>query len=111
MRFFVGFILCIMIVSPLDAQSLFESAVTSEGNDERSSNLNVELDGFIRGVFFGGKIPYTEDIETKSGYGEAALKFRVRKQNFGDAFAEIRYRRGYEFGLYNSVGKSMGKGT
>ena len=98
MKHYFMFIL-ILINLPLSAQSLFENAV--EGTAKQSQLMEdktYKLNGFMRGVFFGGKIPETEKAEMKSGYGEAALKLRVRKQSFGDGFAEIRFRRGTEFG-------------
>ncbi len=78
----------------LFAQSLFEQAV----EEKASQAAPYELGGYLRGAFFGGKVPDQEKGEMKSGYAETALKLRIRKENFGDAFAEIRFRRGQEFG-------------
>jgi hypothetical protein len=76
----------------LPAQSLFENAVAAEA--ETSAN---ELNGYVRGVFYAGKKYARKDQEMKSGYGETALKFRVRKNNMGDAYAELRFRNGTEY--------------
>lgn len=89
----VGFIFFLLFSSLLPAQSLFKDAETSQKKEERP----YELNGYLRSVLFVGKVPDVSEAELKSGYGEAALKLKVRKQNFGDAFAEIRFRRGYEF--------------
>lgn len=83
----------------LSAQSLFENAGKETAEQSRIVEpKSFEVNGFIRGVFFGGKVPEIGGAEMKSGYGETALKFRVRKRSYGDGFAEIRFRRGIEFG-------------
>jgi hypothetical protein len=60
--------------------------------------LPYELSGFVRGAFFGGRIMDEDQAELKSAYGELGLKMRVRKGDRGDGFAEVRFRRGSEFG-------------
>jgi hypothetical protein len=100
---FLSFTLILFLTAPLLAQDIFEEAVSGTPQDEiEVREKSYELNGYFRGVFYGGKIPEQDQAELKSGYGEAALKFRVRKQNFGDAFADIRFRRGSEFGEYVS---------
>jgi len=89
----MGLLLLLLFSSFLPAQSLFEDAEASHKKEENP----YELNGYLRSVLFIGKVPNVEEAELKSGYGEAALKLKVRKQSFGDAFAEIRFRRGYEF--------------
>ena len=79
------------LASLLPSQSLFEQAT---GKDEEKP---YELNGYLRGTLFVGKVPEKNSMEIKSGYGEASLKLRLRKQDFGDAFAEVRFRRGHEF--------------
>lgn len=94
------FIFCFSLLfsSPphLLAQGLFDQAV--ESTSDSPASLSFELNGFIRGVLFGGTVPDLNNIEFKSGYGETALKLRVRKGDFGDVYAEFRIRRGFEFG-------------
>ena len=85
--------LSLLLYTSLSAQSLFEKAETSSKDKE----IPYELNGYLRSTIFIGKVPDINEGEIKSGYGEASLKLRVRKGNFGDAFAEIRFRRGYEF--------------
>ncbi len=80
-----------LLSSSLSAQSLFEKATSSK--EEKP----YELNGYLRGTLYVGKVPDRNDAEIKSGYGEASLKLRLRKQDFGDAFAEVRFRRGHEF--------------
>jgi len=97
------FILILLSSAPLHAQSLFEDAVSGDIEDIGSAQAEpYEFNGSMRGIFCGGKIPDKDEAEIKSGYGEAALKLRVRKQDFGDGFAEIRFRRGNEFNKYVS---------
>jgi hypothetical protein len=81
-----------LLSSSIFAQSLFEEATSTEDHAKP-----YELNGYLRGTFFLGKVPDTHDAEVKSGYGEASLKLKFRKQDFGDAFAEVRFRRGHEF--------------
>lgn len=88
-------ILLLIFVPSLRAQDFFDD--DSEGTTP-GKNLTYELNGFSRGVFFGGKIVDKDEGELKAGYGELGLKLRARKSSFGDGFAEIRFRRGSEFG-------------
>jgi hypothetical protein len=91
-KVFLFFVVLTVLSSPnLFSQGLFEQAA---GGDEGKP---YELNGYLRGTLFVGKAAETDDAEIKSGYGEAALKLRLRKQGFGDAFAEFRFRHGHEF--------------
>ncbi len=78
-------------MTSLFSQSLFEQAT---GGDEEKP---FELNGYLRGALFVGKVPDEKAADIKSGYGEAALKLKLRKQGLGDAFAEVRFRKGHEF--------------
>jgi hypothetical protein len=88
-----GLVMCfILILAPLlTAQDLFEQATSK---DEEKP---YELNGYLRGTLFVGKDSDKNDAEVKSGYGQASLKLKLRKLDFGDAFAEVRFRRGHEF--------------
>ncbi len=87
----LAFVFIFVGTSLLFSQSLFEQAAGEEGEKP------YELNGYLRGALFVGKVSDSDDAEIKSGYGEAALKLRLRKQGFGDAFAEVRFRSGHEF--------------
>lgn len=78
----------------LSAQSLFDNAVSGSENKSQT----YELNGFIRGVIFCGKAADQDKFDTISSLGETALKLRIRKGSLGNAFAEIRFRQGFEFG-------------
>ncbi|MBN1560882.1 hypothetical protein JW998_11570 [candidate division KSB1 bacterium] len=63
---------------------------------EQESHL-YELNGHVRGAFFAGKSVSSDELVQKSGYGELGLKMRVRKGQWGDGYADVRFRHGYEF--------------
>lgn len=76
------------------AQGLFEEAVESESEEPGKEKL-FSLNGYVRGVYYGGKIPEEMAGETKYAYGDAALKIDINKTDLGKAFAELRYTGGY----------------
>lgn len=80
--------------SSLFGQGLFDAAVR-DNSDQRTV---FEMNGYIRGSLFVGQAQETDDAEIKSGYGETSLKLRLRRRNLGDAYAEIRFRKGVQFG-------------
>jgi len=73
---------------PLFSQDLFF---------ESEKQTPYEINGFMRGAFFGGKRPGNEKLVQKSGYGELGLKMRARNDEWGDGYAELRFRQGHEF--------------
>ena len=85
------FFFVFVFASLLSSQGLFEQAT------DKDEEKPYELNGYLRGTLFVGKVPDKNDAEIKSGYGEASLKLRLRKQGIGDAFAEVRFRSGHEF--------------
>lgn len=97
MRFFSFVLMHIALISifvvRLPAQGLFDEAV---GGDSKKKQP-YELNGYIRGVFYEGKVPGKDEVETKSGYAEASIELKVHNE-LGDGFAEISYRSGYELG-------------
>jgi len=76
------------------AQGLFES---SSEESESSEKMAFELNGYIRGVYFGGESLQFPGLATQSAFGESALKLKVDKSNYGEAFAELRFGSGYAF--------------
>ncbi len=78
------------------SQSLFEEAM-SITQEQEAAQKTLELNGYIRSGIWEGKIPSENNAETKSAYGEAALKLRAEKKGFGKAYSEIRFRKGKEF--------------
>ena len=90
-------ILFLIFLGSAYPQDFFSEDAETAQSGIAPSDFSYELNGFIRGAFFGGKIVDKKDYEMKSGYGELGLKIRARKGRFGDGFAEIRFRRGSEF--------------
>ena len=86
-------VLCLFCT--LSAQGLFEEAVESDEKNSAQEKL-FEIGGYIRGAYFGGKIPDEMKPETKSAYGDACLKLSAGKTTLGKAFAEMRFNAGYE---------------
>ena len=67
-------IFMLLFSAPLHAQSLFEDAVSGDAEKPDSTQKKpYELNGYVRGVFYGGKVPENDEAEMKSGYGEAAI--------------------------------------
>lgn len=91
-----GFIvvLTLIILPSLSARSIFEDAV-GKGEGQK---LSFQLNGYVRSSLFLGRDFQKKGSEVKSGYAEASLKLRVKKQHLGDLFAEIRFRKGSENG-------------
>jgi hypothetical protein len=57
-----------------------------------------DLNGYVRGDLFMGKVPGFQQGHIKAGYGELALQLRVKqeRQGYGDAYAELRLRHGQQ---------------
>ncbi len=109
----IGFALTLCAPQVTRAQGLFEEATSGaaaapeveEGESSESTSssgaslqmgsLSFELNGYLRGVLYVGKIPDEDDGEVKSGYAETALKLKAAYGVHGDAFGEIRFRYGY----------------
>lgn len=67
-------------------------AATGEASD------SFDLNGYVRSDVFVGPTSGVAGPTLKTAYGELALKLRVRKQKYGDAYAEARLRSGTENG-------------
>jgi len=87
--------------SPCLAQGLFEEALADGGDDETSktdvtgdAGVSLDMNGYVRGTVFVGKVPDEAEAEVKAGYGEACLKLKALAGAWGDAFSEVRVRGG-----------------
>jgi len=91
-------IIILLFSSSLFAQGIFEDAL-NQGSDPEASQeqKNLDLNGYIKGAWFGGKTPEKNSADTKSAYAEASLKIKATKGELGDAFAEVRLKKGKEF--------------
>ena len=93
-------VLLICISSPLYALGLFEEATSGEPEEIASlAATSYELNGSLRGVFYGSQQVVDDEVSTQSRYSELTLKIRARQQDRGDVFAEIRLAEGDQFGL------------
>jgi hypothetical protein len=82
---------------------LFESSQTSAdsaSSEEAPSGggLPFDLNGYVRGDAFVGKVPTKGAAEMKAAYGELSLKVTTKKLKYGDGFAEVRLRYGLQTG-------------
>lgn len=79
---------------------LFEASQSGDngtsGATEAPSSSGAELNGYVRGDFFAGQTQYHQHAELKAAYSEAALKLTLKKEKFGDAYAEARLRYGLQ---------------
>lgn len=84
---------------------LFEQSIANAGaattaapesNGAAAPAAPFSLNGYVRGDFFGGKVPGESAAMTKANYGELALTLRTAKSRFGDGFAEARIRYGLQ---------------
>ena len=92
-------VLLLLLPPAVRAQGLFEEAIQGEGSTEVDGDVqrpSYELNGYLRAAYFAGKAAERDAAETKTGYGEAALKLRARTGQLGDGFGELRFRRGYD---------------
>lgn len=84
-------VLCNMIsIDSGYSQSLFEE---EETNNKLSDYL--ELNGYIRAGLYSGWNSGKE-MDMKSAYAELSLKTKVKAKKYGNAFAELRFKSGYE---------------
>jgi len=91
----IGLVLILFLYTTVLGQGLFEEA---EGSKDQEKAF--ELNGYLRSTLYLGKVPERSQAEIKSGYGEFSLKLRASKASFGSAYAEVRFRKGYEFNDY-----------
>ncbi len=82
---------------------LFEQSQSAAGSDnasltsgETTEQKTLDIGGYARGDVFVGKAPGLNQGRTQAAYGELALKFRVQKEQYGDAYAEVRFRNGLQ---------------
>lgn len=94
-RKWAGVVLILSICMPVLGQGLFEQA---EGHKDQEQAF--ELNGYLRSVLYSGKAAGRNQGEIKSASGEFSLKLKASKGSFGSAFAEVRFRKGYEFNDY-----------
>lgn len=79
------------------AGGLFEQSQKEGAASETSGPAGrFDLNGYVRGDVFAGKMRGARRAEIKAAYGELALKLQVKKESSGDAYAEARFRYGQQ---------------
>jgi hypothetical protein len=82
---------------PAEQSQAAEASPTASGTSEEVPEpRSFEFGGYVRGDMYVGKVPDANNGQLKAGYGEFALNVRLRKEQFGDAFAELRLRDGLQ---------------
>ncbi|MFA8342608.1 MAG: hypothetical protein ACEPO8_06495 [Rhodothermaceae bacterium] len=84
----LNILILLLLINISFAQSLLDELTS--GNQQSPS---YELNGYIRSGIYAGKNPLNNKIHSKSAYAEAALKIKVTKFDFGNAFADIRFNK------------------
>lgn len=86
------------VVDTSGGGGLFEAASSGEVSTGGSSETpqRYELSGYVRGDAFVGKIPYYRQGYMQAAYGELSLQFKTKRTEYGDAYAETRFRYGMQ---------------
>jgi hypothetical protein len=89
-----------VVVDTSGGGGLFEAASSGELTSSTSTETpqRFELSGYVRGTAFMGKIPEYRQGYMQAAYGEASLQLRTKRTEYGDAFAETRFRYGMQGG-------------
>jgi len=92
----IKILLPVFLIIGLGAQGLFESATSTEKNNEKTGGLAIT--GFVRSIVYINETPDQNEKQLQSGYGETCLILQAERGDWGDAFAELRFRSGHEYG-------------
>ncbi|HBB92876.1 MAG: hypothetical protein A2X22_05860 [Bacteroidetes bacterium GWF2_49_14] len=93
-RFFFALLACILLFLPAKTQGLFESGLNNTGKNNTSQMI---LSGYTRAAGYIGLNKETDPL-LHSLYSETALRMKATSGARGQAFADIRFRTGAEFG-------------
>ncbi|HKK60967.1 MAG TPA: DUF1302 family protein, partial [Bacteroidales bacterium] len=83
----------LIVIQQSNSQGLFESSIA--GSDSLSETP-VSFHGFTRSALYSGTNSQDE-LFLQSIYSQFALSAQVKTGKYGEAYAEVRYRRGEEF--------------
>lgn len=89
-------VLLILIITPANTQSLFESS--QSGTQETLVSSDLSLGGFIRSVTYFSKDPENNNGTLQSAYGQVGLLLNASAGEWATANADIRFRYGTEYG-------------
>ena len=87
------------LITGLGAQGLFESATSAVKTVETAGGLDIT--GFVRSIVYINETANQKEYQLQSGYGETCLILQAYQGDWGDTFAELRFRSGHEYG--NSI--------
>ena len=84
--------------SGLFEQSQAGGAIEEAEGGVGAAPSDFDLNGYVRGDLFVGKVPGFRQGEIKAGYGELALQVKVKpdRHGYGDGYAEFRLRYGLQ---------------
>lgn len=83
--------------SGLFEESLTGAPVVESGDSGASPPPSAyDLNGYVRGDVYVGKIPDSNQGLITAAYGELALKLKAQAGSHGDGFAELRLRNGLQ---------------
>ncbi len=77
---------------------LAQTLLNEKDNYSNDMGLKTDFGGFVRGVAYAGRTNDHKSAELKSIYGNASFTVKTLFGDFGKGFAEVRIRKGYEFG-------------
>ncbi len=96
MRFIIlNILLCMLTPLYISAQGLFESALETTGNQESDA---YDLQGGLKSVVYTGYNNEEDQPYLQSIYSQLNLGISIPAGGFGNAFADLRFRYGQEFG-------------
>ncbi len=93
-RIFFSFLACSLLFLPAKTQGIFESNLNSPAGSNPSQ---LSFSGYTRAAGYIGIIKETDPL-LHSLYSETALRMKASGGARGQAFADIRFRSGTEFG-------------
>jgi hypothetical protein len=87
-------------LNSLQAQLLWDTNRQEKLNKEGNGAVDTgfQFSGYVRSGVYGWVSGEDRKSELKSGYGEFALRVKTREKGWGNGVAEIRLRKGYEYG-------------
>lgn len=87
------------VVDTSEGVGLFEAASSGElTSDVGESSRRYDISGYVRADAFMGKIPDYRQGYMQAAYGELSLQVRTKRTEYGDAYAETRFRYGMQGG-------------
>lgn len=96
MRYFILTVSLFINSFTLTSQTLLDEESLNTGNS--LAGLQTSISGFVKGIVFTGNRQEINEPELKSLYSLASLQLSGKYGSFGKAFADFRFRKGFELG-------------